>query len=220
MPSISAALTLVQLKLVDGSTFAVRSTVTAATPAVLAAPLVITAGPSAEMFLRVATLDELTTAVFTLNPILSFGDSSGDITASVTIGDTLRVLTPPRLWDDAAPAYMDFVVDTVASPRITVTAAVPFPMLATSLSWQLRDASGTVYNSGTAGNTSRLAVLDEFIDSEFTAVFTDQVTALQHLDSLESYINTLVLSAGSDADNFRNAPPGNPVITTFPTSAS
>lgn len=210
MPSSPASLTLTQTKLVAGTVYAVRSTVTTATPSLLLAPFLLVG----ELFTRLATLEELQGGAFALDELTAFVDTVTDPTVGAVLGDTLRILTPPELWDDSAPSYMDFTIEAIEGSRLVVSP--PFPAMASALSWETRNGAGVI-SSGMHAATNRYGVsLATSRVSTFTAQFADPITATQHLEAVQAYTDALVLSAASDADTFRNAAPGNPVITNLP----
>jgi hypothetical protein len=205
---------LTQRKLADATSYVVRSTIDSATPAVLAAPFIITNSGTSESFLRVATLDELQTGAYSINLLRTFQDDVTDLTLVAHIGDTLRILNPPTTWDDTPLTSLDFAIAAVSAYGAVVS--TPFACFAGPLSWELY-SSGVLVASGNAGMTLRDdPVITTFIDSQTTSIFSNGADALLHLSAVQGYVNSLAVSADHDATSFRNYVPGNPVITMLP----
>ena len=85
------------------------------------------------------------------------------------------------------------------------------------LRWELRRAA-TVVSSGNQGFTRREGGDGLCLSDQFMVILSDGETALSHMVSVATYLDSLAKSAGLDGASFEAFPPGNPVDYLLPES--
>jgi hypothetical protein len=205
--------------------FAVRHLVSAAQPALLAAPFLIAPSASpydAERLVGVATLEELITGKstrvtldpgqsLTYCPLDLFVPSGGTIAGAVA-GDTLVIQDTPFEWGDGGTTTRT-VSAAVLVPggegRLCVRVTEPFWWQYNSpATFTLTHAgASSPYHTGTYWETARSNGPDSAgtfpcLDSRFQAMFQEGETALNHMVSIETYLNALVKNSGLDGTRY------------------
>lgn len=225
-------LTLTQNKLYTGVSprterFGVQSRLVAsvATDQQLEAAFILgpATGVDRERLLRVLNLSHAPDQVLladpgSVNELKYFKDPTLDLTATVQIGDVVRVSTPPGEWSAALPATMDFTVTALdLTPNFRLVFAEPFL-------WSAENLTFTVYQSNlvtvrvptrTTGRTEREDTgAVEWRCDRFTAAFDTSTEALDHIASIQAYVASLSQQAILDVQEFLDVG-GNPIVTVY-----
>jgi hypothetical protein len=215
----NAQIRLKQTKVFVGSLrYGVRHEVMLAGPTLLKSCFVIRPSFSPydkERFVRVATLKDLVDGVIPVKVLNTFEDSAVELTAQQ--GDKLVFTRWPQEWGTSAPTF------TVLAPdgrglkiydSFWWSAAQPITSGA-GLVWELY-RGGTLIQAGSDGWTRREGGDGLCLTDHFMAVFSEGETALNHMMSVQTYVNSLAESAQLDGHQFEQFAPGNPVEKTFP----
>ena len=222
MPQVSAHLQQTRMY-VGPLRFAVRHLITKANPSLLAFPLLIAPSVSpydAERLVGVATLDELITGRSTrvevgagliARPLDLFINTSSSIVGA-RAGDVLVIHNTSPEWGDGGTTTR-MVKASVSSPgqaALAVTVTEPFW-------WKDNGSDGftlthqgdvTPYHTGNFWSAERSGgpadALDTgpCFDDRFQAMFQEGETALNHMVSIETYLNALIKSSGLDGTQF------------------
>jgi hypothetical protein len=206
--------------------FAVRHEIVSASPALLAFPLIVDASASPkdkERLVAVASLDALVRRSFTDGRALvpkklnSFADHSVSISARPS--DTLIIFDCPTEWGGGTQTFTVRGPDSAGSALIITDAfswSFPEPEPPNKgLRWELQRAGAVVAN-GDQGYTMREGGDGLSLSDRFMAILPDGETALNHMTSIATYLDSLAKSAGLDGASFEAFPPGNPVDYSLP----
>jgi len=208
--------------------FGVRHEIVSASPALLSSPFVIDASASPrdrERFVAVASLDALVRATYSDGRALvpkaldTFGDHSVSIAARPS--DALVVFDSPAEWGGGTQTFTVRGTDASGAALIITDSfwwSSPEPEPPDNgLRWELRRA-GTVVSSGNQGFTRREGGDGLCLSDQFMVILSDGETALSHMVSVATYLDSLAKSAGLDGASFEAFPPGNPVDYLLPES--
>jgi hypothetical protein len=152
-------------------------------------------GPTqGENFKRVATLDDFES--MEVRPLEVFDVGGVDLVAAgVDVNNVLRIYPQPsELWTSSEypGSQFSFIISAVETNRVTLFS--PIPAFGFGLSWDIRNASGTVLASGGDGATRRQGLPTapaEFLDSRFNSYVTDAIVALNHKAFIKSGLRAL-----------------------------
>lgn len=200
--------------------FAVRHEVSEANPGLLATPFVVNLSSNPydkERLVRVATLEDLVLGDIPVRALNSFFDA---VPITAVAGDTVVIKNPPPEWGLSGASLSYKVVTTIPGRGGVVvdrpfwwSIAQPAPDEA-ALAWELWRVGGKV-QEGTHGWTERDGGDGLCLTDRFQAMFSEGETGLNHLMAVQSWVHSLLMSAGLDGSQFEQFAPGNPVVTRF-----
>jgi hypothetical protein len=226
MPQVSAHLQQTRMY-VGPLRFAVRHLVTKAQPALLAAPFLIAPSVSpydAERLVGVATLEELITgrsSRVTLPTGVSLVPRALDLflplggdTVDALAGDVLVIHSTPSEWGDGGTTTRTVggrVLVPGGAGRFCVRVTEPFwwrlGTQTTSFTLTHYGATTPYYSAAgwdvaRSGGDGLTVDTNPCLDDRFQAMFQEGETALNHMVSVETYLNTLIKSSGLDGTRF------------------
>ena len=212
---MSVTVTLRQEKLTLSDKFVSISWITAASPVGYYPLFVVSENlgdPTDERFEGVATLNDLVT--YEENPLIRIECAPP---VGAIAGDRLEITNAPDYWFDSFLTVAKFTVTLVdfGDDYMTIETAVPFPTALADVSWTLRDATETtVRGSGTGARCVREVVtgLRTYLRRHLTKTFTEIKAAVDHVDAVSAFLNSLVDAANADASPF-TPPPYTEVIS-------
>lgn len=223
--TISAVSIQLEQRKVFGTRFAVQERIVLANPPRLANCFVITptTDTDRERLMRVASLDDITDDVDVPINHLSYLAAAGHSFGTILPGDTLRVYDFPPEWGpadgttDVDDAYKAFPIASVdGSSRLVINGVFWSKLTALGVRFTVVRTGDTALDSATVGDIQRLDPAPSIYKADsFLARYTLATDALDHMQSVQSYVNALAAAAGIGADAFLSAAPGNPVTNTY-----
>lgn len=191
---------------VDGVGYRVISEIISANPEGMGDLFILQPGidPWGEVYLRVATLDDLNEYVGTA--LNFFYDSTPGKFASAVPGDVLVVDTAVPEWLSTYFTNQEFTVTYVdPSGNFIVTADKPFPLPKHGLAWTLKDSLGATKTTGSDGYTSfeDFGIITEpFRRNRLTSILDSVEKASSRAIAIKTGIESLVNAAKIHGPDF------------------
>jgi hypothetical protein len=167
--------------------------------------------PADERFDKVATLNDL--ATYAENRLIKFECT---VPGGVLVGDLLVIANAPDYWFDTYLTAAKFVVASIDSAYVLVSSTVPFPTALDGVNWSFWDPTETSQRgtSGTGGRCVRETLTGAltYLRRHLTKTFVEIKAAVDHVDSISAFLNSLIDAANLDATSF-TPPPYTEVIS-------